>query len=213
MPISRPNSSKRPRTQPHRFPPSAAIDDSEPRCEGLWTPIVRTASIADPVQLFTSNIFDYGDFTAHFGDDIGSRRMFENGKRRRRHCTGADCLGAGALHLPCRRSARRGGSSGSSRSHFVIDLCGRTWWLAEQASKDSPADPHDALWRCALERGLAAVPAKATSAEADGFRQRVSSNTRESRSEAGRWQASCPPTARWMTRSTPLSPRRSRNPA
>ena len=40
--------------------------------------------IADPFRLLTSNIFDLGDLAANFGDDVGSRRMFQNGSQNKR---------------------------------------------------------------------------------------------------------------------------------
>jgi hypothetical protein len=52
---------------------------------------------------------------------------------------------------------------------LIVDLCGRPWSLAEQASKDGPTDPHQALWSCALENGLALVPIEATADEAAVF--------------------------------------------
>ncbi len=144
---------------PHRFTATAAmtIPTRGAKACGL---LLSSGRIADPVQLFTSNIFDYGDFTANFGDDIGSRRMFDHGKgvgdiaRARIAWARALCATLPAI-----------GAKGRILCQFedplVVDLCGRPWSLAEQASKDSPTDPHYALWYCAIESGLAAVPSKA----------------------------------------------------
>lgn len=152
---------------PHRFTTTAAITIPArgARAYGL---LLSNGRIADPVQLFTSNIFDYGDFTASFGDDIGSRRMFDHGKGvgdiarariawARALCTTLPAIGA------------KGRILRQFEDPLVVDLCGRPWSLAEQASKDSPTDPHYALWYCALESGLAAVPIEANADQAAAF--------------------------------------------
>jgi hypothetical protein len=152
---------------PHRFTTTAAITipTRGARAYGL---LLSNGRIADPVQLFTSSIFDYGDFTASFGDDIGSRRMFDHGKGvgdiarariawARALCTTLPAIGA------------KGRILRQFEEPLVIDLCGRPWSLAEQASKDSPTDPHYALWYCALESGLAAVPSEANADQAAVF--------------------------------------------
>lgn len=144
---------------PHRFTATAAVSipSRGARAYGL---LLSNGHIADPVQLFTSNIFDYGDFTANFGDDTGSRRMFDRGKGvgdiarariawARALCTTLPAIGA------------KGRIVRQFEDPLVIDLCGRAWSLAEQASKDTPTSPHQALWQCALENGLAAVPSGA----------------------------------------------------
>ncbi len=126
--------------------------------------------IADPICLFTSNIFDYGDFTAHFGEDIGSRRMFDRGKGAadiarariawsRARCTTLPAVGA------------KGRIVRQFEDPLVINLCGRAWWLAEEASKDNPTDPHHALWHHALKSGIAAVPSEADGVQAGIFAQ------------------------------------------
>ena len=130
---------------------------SDPRRKACGL-LLSSGRIADPVQLFTSNIFDYGDFTANFGDDIGSRRMFDHGGRGGDIARARDCLGARlCTRLPRsvpradRPSIRGSTCRRSMRSHMVAQ--------AEQASKDSPTDPHHALWRsrsrAALRRSLA----------------------------------------------------------
>jgi hypothetical protein len=52
---------------------------------------------------------------------------------------------------------------------LVIDLCGRAWSLAEQASKDSPTDPHASLWDIAVKRGLVIVPEGASAEQVNVF--------------------------------------------
>ena len=154
---------------PHRFGPAetTATPGRGAKAYGL---LLSDGRIADPLQIFSSNTFDYGDFTAQFGADIGSRRMFDSGR------------GVGDI-APARIAWARArcttlaaiGAKGRIVSHFedplVVDLCGRAWALAEQASKDSPTDPHEALWLVAVERGLATVPAEASADEAKVFAQ------------------------------------------
>jgi hypothetical protein len=154
---------------PHRFMATAAITIPTRGAKACGL-LLSSGRIADPVQLFTSNIFDYGDFTANFGDDIGSRRMFDHGKGvgdiarariawARALCTTLPAIGA------------KGRILRQFEDPLVVDLCGRPWSLAEQASKDSPNDPHYALWYCALESGLAAVPSEANTDQAAVFAQ------------------------------------------
>jgi hypothetical protein len=52
---------------------------------------------------------------------------------------------------------------------LVTNLCGRSWSLAEQATRSRTSDPRDALWQLALQRGLATVPEGMTSSEQDVF--------------------------------------------
>jgi hypothetical protein len=154
---------------PHRFRPAEAIA-APGRGAKAYGLLLSDGRIADPLQIFSSNSFDYGDFTAQFGSDIGSRRMFESGRGvgdiararvawARAHCTTLAAIGA----------------KGRIVAHFeaplVVDLCSRAWALAEQAGKDSPTDPHDALWHVALERGLASVPLEASADESAVFAQ------------------------------------------
>lgn len=152
---------------PHRFVASDAINQPS-RGAKAYGLLLSDGRIADPLQVLSSNIFDYGDFTAQFGSDVGSRRMFDHGKgvcdiaRARIAWARARCMTLPAI-----------GAKGRVLLHFedplVIDLCGRAWSLAEQGSKDSPTDPHAALWHIAVARGLATVPAEASPHEAALF--------------------------------------------
>ncbi|MBA4040317.1 MAG: hypothetical protein K2Y20_15865 [Sphingomonas sp.] len=152
---------------PHRFVASDAIVQPS-RGAKAYGLLLSDGRIADPLQVLSSNIFDYGDFTAQFGSDVGSRRMFDHGKgvcdiaRARISWARARCTTLPAI-----------GAKGRVVLHFedplVIDLCGRAWSLAEQGSKDSPTDPHASLWHIAVARGLATVPAEASPDEAALF--------------------------------------------
>jgi hypothetical protein len=145
---------------PHRFAPAEtiAIPGRGAKAYGL---LLSNGRIADPLQVYSSNTFDYGDFTAQFGNDVGSRRMFDSGRgigdiaRARIAWARARCMTLAAI-----------GAKGRIVRHFedplVVNLCGRAWALAEQACKDSPTDPHEALWHIAVERGLVSVPAEAS---------------------------------------------------
>ena len=152
---------------PHRFRPAETIA-APSRGAKAYGLLLSDGRIADPLQIFSSNTFDYGDFTAQFGADIGSRRMFDHGRgvgdiaRARIAWARARCTTLSAI-----------GAKGRIVSHFedplVVDLCGRAWALAEQASKGSPTDPHAALWQVAVERGLASVPPEASADETAVF--------------------------------------------
>ena len=165
---------------PHRFTPAAAIiiPNRGARAYGL---LLSDGRIADPVQLFTSNVFDYGDFTANFGDDIGSRRMFDRGRgvgdiaRARIAWARAVCTTLPAI-------AAKGRIVRQFEDPLVVDLCGRAWSLSEQASKDSPTDPHHALWLCALESDLAAVPPRGECRSDCGLHARFRQTRANSRS-------------------------------
>jgi len=154
---------------PHRFAPaeSIATPDRGAKAYGL---LLSDGRIADPLHIVSSNTFDYGDFTAQFGADIGSRRMFDSGRgvgdiaRARIAWARARCTTLAAI-----------GAKGRIVGHFedplVVDLCGRVWALAEKTSKDSPTDPHEALWHIAVEGDLASVPAEASASESAVFAQ------------------------------------------
>jgi hypothetical protein len=144
---------------PHRFIASAAVA-APSRGATAFGLKLSDGRIADPVRIYTSNVFDYSDFTAQFGSDIGSRRIFDGGKGAG-DIARARIAWARALCTTLPAIGAKGRIVRQFEEPLVIDLCGRTWWLAEQASKDSPTDPHHALWRCALQRGLATIPSEA----------------------------------------------------
>lgn len=152
---------------PHRFSPAATIATPS-RGAKAYGLIGSDGRIADPMQIFASNTFDYGDLTANFGADVGSRRMFESGRGvgdlarariawARARCTTLAAVGA------------KGRILGQFEEPLVIDLCGRDWAYAEQASRHNLTDPHEALWQVAIERGLVSVPVEASSDESSVF--------------------------------------------
>ncbi|HKV54216.1 MAG TPA: hypothetical protein VJN94_06185, partial [Candidatus Binataceae bacterium] len=113
--------------------------------------------LADPIQILTSGKFELGDLTAQFGDNAGSRRMFDDGGG-----VGdiARALVAWSRGL-CRSLPAVAAKTRIVRQFeepLVISLCGRPWWRAEEASRSEPANALVALWQFALERGLVHVP-------------------------------------------------------
>lgn len=152
---------------PHRF---MASDNITPPSRGAkaYGLLLSDGRVADPMQILSSNIFDYGDFTAQFGSDVGSRRMFDHSRgvgdiaRARIAWARARCTSLSAI-----------GAKGRIVRHFedplVIDLCGRAWSRSEQDGKDSPTDPHASLWGIAVARGLVSVPIEAGPDEAALF--------------------------------------------
>lgn len=152
---------------PHRFTPIGSIAPPirGAKVFGLRFPDGR---IADPMKIISSNVFDYGDFTAQFGDDVGSRRMFDRGMGvgeiarariawARARCTTLSAIGAKA------RIVRQ------FETPLVTALCGLPWSDAEQSTLASPTDPHAALWHVAIDRGLAVLPEYVTPDEAEVF--------------------------------------------
>ncbi|MGO8546126.1 hypothetical protein ACC732_15680 [Rhizobium ruizarguesonis] len=152
---------------PHRFTTSMgiAIPSRGARAYGL---LLSNGRLADPIQIFASKIFDYGDFAANFGDDIGSRRIFDHG-RGAGDIARARIAWARALCTSLAAIGAKGRILRQFEEPLVVDLCGRAWWLAEQASKKGPADPHEALWQSALESGLASLPNEASADQAAVF--------------------------------------------
>ncbi|ESY18277.1 MULTISPECIES: hypothetical protein [unclassified Mesorhizobium] len=152
---------------PHRFARASAIELPS-RGAAAFGLKLADGRIADPIQLFTSNTFDLGDFTAHFGEDVGSRRMFDRGRgvgdiaRARVAWARARCISLSAIAAKTRIVRQ-------FEEPLVISLCGRSWSLAEQATLSSTSDPHAALWHIALERGLATVPESTTEYDRDIF--------------------------------------------
>ena len=120
--------------------------------------------IADPVQIFTSDTFDFSDFAAHFGEDIGLRRKFYHGRgvgdiaRARVAWARGLCRSLPAIAAKARIVRQ-------FEEPLVIDLCGRSWWRAEQLTSSNPSDAYDALWQIAFERGMVTVPSSMTAAE------------------------------------------------
>lgn len=154
---------------PHRFLPATAVS-TPTRGAAAFGLKLSDGRIADPLRLLTSDTFDYGDFAAHFGDDLGSRRMFDHGRgvgdiaRGRVAWARALCTSLSAIAAKTRIVRQ-------FEEPLVIDLCGRSWALSEARIKDRLTDPHEALWLEALDRGLAVLPDQAINGYSDEFGQ------------------------------------------
>lgn len=152
---------------PHRF---TAVETVATPTRGAAVFGLRLSDgrIADPLRLLTSEAFNYGDFTAHFGEDIGSRRMFDRGKgvgdiaRSRVAWARALCTSLTAI-------AAKSRVVGQFEEPLVVSLCGRAWSLSETRIKDRPTDPHAALWLAALDRRLAVLPDQAVQTHSNDF--------------------------------------------
>lgn len=152
---------------PHHFAPATTIATPE-RGAAAFGLKLSDGRIADPLRLLTSDNFDFGDLTAHFGNDIGSRRMFDQGKgvaefaRGRVAWARAFCTSLSAIAAKSRVVRQL-------EEPLVVDLCGRTWSLTEERIRDRPTDPHAALWQAALSRGLAVLPEQIDGVDHDLF--------------------------------------------
>jgi hypothetical protein len=130
--------------------------------------LLSDGRVADPLQILTSNAFNYDDFTAHFGGDVGSRRIFDQGRgvgdiaRARVAWARARCATLSAV-------GAKGRIVRQFEDPLVIDLCGRSWSRAEQGNNDDPTDPHALLWKAAVKRGLVILPEGAGETEEKVF--------------------------------------------
>jgi hypothetical protein len=142
--------------RPHRF--ALAISVEEPARGAIAYGLqLSDGRIADPVQILTSSKFDLGDFAAQFGDDIGSRRMFNHGGGVGDIARALIAWSRGICSsLPAVAAKTR--IVRQFEEPLVVSLCGRPWWRAEEASRSDPIDAHIALWHLALERRLVQVP-------------------------------------------------------
>lgn len=153
--------------RPHRFDPAPAV--SKPRrgaiAYGLETSDGR---VVDPLQVFTSETFDLGDLDSHFGDDLGTRRVFDAGRgvgdfaRARVAWARALCMSLPSIAAKVRVLRQ-------FEEPLVIDLCGKSWLLAERSTASDPTDAHDAIWNIAIERGLITLHPSIGSIEAGHF--------------------------------------------
>jgi hypothetical protein len=153
--------------RPHRFAPVSAIEEPA-RGAVAYGLQLSDGRIADPVRIFTSDKFDLGDLTAQFGDDMGSRRMFDRGGgvgdivRARVAWSRGLCSSLAAVAAKTRIVRQ-------FEEPLLISLCGRLWWRAEETSRSEPTDAHDALWHLARERRLVDVPDAFSPADVQAF--------------------------------------------
>jgi hypothetical protein len=141
---------------PHRFAPTTAIEKPT-RGAIAYGLQLSDGRIADPVQILAPGKFEFSDLAAQFGDDLGSRRMFDHGggvgdvARARVAWSRGLCASLPAVAAKTRIVRQ-------FEEPLVISLCGRAWWRAEEASRSQPTDAHVALWHLAVERGLIDLP-------------------------------------------------------
>jgi hypothetical protein len=142
--------------RPHRFGPASTIEEPA-RGAMAYGLKLSDGRIADPIRILTSGKFELGDLTVQFGDDLGSRRMFDHGRgvgdnpralvaRSRGLCNSLSAVAAKT------RIVRQ------FEEPLLISLCGLPWWRAEQSSCAESVDAHVTLWQLALEQGLVHVP-------------------------------------------------------
>ncbi|MGE0677732.1 MAG: hypothetical protein AB7O40_11850 [Pseudolabrys sp.] len=142
--------------RPHRFAPTAIIE-APARGATAYGLQFSDGRIADPVQILTSGKFDLGDLAVQFGEDMGSRRMFDDGGGVGDIARALVVWSRGVCSsLPAVAAKTR--IVRQFEEPLVISLCGRSWWRAEEASLSEATDAHIALWHVALERGLVHVP-------------------------------------------------------
>lgn len=152
---------------PHRFIPVTTIA-TPVRGAAVFGLKLSDGRIADPLKLLTSDAFNYGDFTSNFADNVGSRRMFDQGNgvgdfaRSRVAWARALCTSLSAVAAKSRVVRQ-------FEEPLVVDLCGRAWSLAEARIRDWPVDPHAALWLAAIDRRLAIMPDQAVDGHSDVF--------------------------------------------
>jgi hypothetical protein len=149
--------------RPHRFTVATAI--TEPgRGAVAYGLELSDGRIADPVQILTSSTFEFGDLVAQFGDDLGSRRMFDHGggvgdiARALVAWSRGICSTLAAVAAKTRIAQQ-------FKDPLILSLCGRSWWRAEEASRAEPSDAHLALWQLALDRQLIPLPESFASEE------------------------------------------------
>jgi hypothetical protein len=152
---------------PHRFEPSSIVSTPS-RGASIYGLLLSDGRFADPLQVFASKQFDYGDLTANFGVEIESRRMFDRGKgvadiaRARIAWARARCNTLADIAAKTRIVRQ-------FEAPLVLDLCGRRWATAEQEGEKNANDPHRTLWRCALNKGLAVLPKALSNDQATVF--------------------------------------------
>jgi hypothetical protein len=142
--------------RPHRFTLATVIEEPT-RGAIAYGLRLSDGRMADPVQILSSGKFELGDLTAQFGDDLGSRRMFDHGGGVGDIARALVAWSRGLCSsLPAVAAKTR--IVRQFEEPLVISLCGRPWSRAEEASRSEPVDAHVALWKFAFERGLVHAP-------------------------------------------------------
>jgi hypothetical protein len=153
--------------QPHRFAAVTVIDEPA-RTAIAYGLRLSDGRIADPLKILAPEKFELGMFTADFGEDAGSRRMFDHGggvgdvARARVAWSRGICFSLTAVAAKSRIVRQ-------FEEPLLMSLCGGDWRRAEEASRLEPTDAHTALWRVAAQRGLVTLPKSFTPADIEAF--------------------------------------------
>jgi hypothetical protein len=143
-------------SSPHKFSGASQIVPPHRGVAG-YALRLRDGRLADPMRLLASSSFGLGDFDANFTNDLGSRRMIDDGRgnldlaRARVAWARADCDSLQALAAKSRVVMQFEGP-------LIHNLCGHEWFEEERIVHLSISDPHEALYFSALRRHLAALP-------------------------------------------------------
>lgn len=145
-----------PASTPHRFSAATSVVAPARGATG-YALLLSDGRIADPIHLLAASEFNLGDFTAIFGQDLGSRQFSDKGRgsgdlaRARVAWARAECTSLQAVAAKYRVVRQ-------FEEPLVSNLCGRDWCALEQADSTAPSDPHLALYEIALREGMASLP-------------------------------------------------------
>ena len=120
--------------------------------------------VAHPLLVLTSPSIGLGDLTARFGEDAGSRLLFDGGGGVAEIARARVAWGRGRCDTLLAFGARARVVV-QFEGVLALALCGAEWRRREEAGATSASDPHIALWQTALASGLATVPEEATPSE------------------------------------------------
>lgn len=153
--------------QPHRFAGVTVIEEPT-RTAIAYGLRLSDGRIADPLKILAPEKFELGMFTADFGDASGSRRMFDHGggvgdvARALVAWSRGICFSLTAVAAKSRIVRQ-------FEEPLLVSLCGGDWRRAEEATRLEPIDPHTALWRVAVQRGLVTLPESFAPADVEAF--------------------------------------------
>jgi hypothetical protein len=152
---------------PHRFADVASVvaPANGASASGI---LISGNRVAHPLLVLTSPSISLGDLTAHFGQNAGSRLLFDGGSGVTEIARARVAWGRGRCDSLLAFGARARVVAQFERV-LTLALCGADWHCREEAGATSASDPHIALWQTALTRGLVTVPDEATPSEVAVF--------------------------------------------
>ena len=124
--------------------------------------------VAHPLLVLASTSIGLGDLTARFGEDAGSRLLFDGGGGVAEIARARVAWGRGRCDTLLAVGARARVVA-QFEGVMALALCGAEWRRREEAGATSASDPYIALWQTALACGLATVPDEATPSEVAVF--------------------------------------------